>query len=164
MEKSQIAEMLAPFALSAQTAKSATNRVESALSKQGTPAQLLSGIALSMRGLRDKVDENSSDYGSVLALETAFTFATAIAKKGSEKATKTREVWADTQEEAQAIKAAQKAVKPTKPAKPAKKTKSLNETVGEYWEGVAESNALEALLEGKAITLEALVAALAARR
>ena len=117
MEKSQIAEMLAPFALSAQTAKSATNRVESALSKQGTPAQLLSGIALSMRGLRDKVDENSSDYGSVLALETAFTFATAIAKKGSEKATKTREVWADSQEEAQAIKAAQTPSKPKKAQK-----------------------------------------------
>ena len=103
MEKNQIAELLAPFTLTAQTAKSATNRIASALEKTGTPAQLLSSVALSMKGLRGKVDEDSTDYGSVYALESAFAFATAIAKKGTEKAKgATREVWADSQEEAQA--------------------------------------------------------------
>jgi hypothetical protein len=117
MDKNQISEMLAPFALSATTAKSAANRIASALEKNGTPAQLLSSVSLSMRGLRGKVDENSSDYGSVYALESAFAFASAISKKGTEKAKgKTREVWADSQEEAQAIKAAQASAKP-KPKK-----------------------------------------------
>jgi hypothetical protein len=118
MEKNQIAELLAPFTLTAQTAKSATNRIASALEKTGTPAQLLSSVALSMKGLRGKVDEDSTDYGSVYALESAFAFATAIAKKGTEKAKgATREVWADSQEEAQAIKNAQASVKPAKPKK-----------------------------------------------
>jgi hypothetical protein len=118
MEKNQISELLAPFALSAQTAKSATNRISSALEKNGTPAQLLSSVALSMRGLRGKVDEESTDYGSVFALESAFAFATAIAKKGTEKPKgATREVWADSQEEAQAIKNAQASAKPSKPKK-----------------------------------------------
>ena len=117
----QITELLAPFALTATTAKSAANRIESALSKTGTPAQLLSSDSLSMRGLKDKTDENSSDYGAVQALESAFAFASAISKKGTEKAKgKTREVWADSQEEAIALKKAQEAVKPVKPAKPAK--------------------------------------------
>lgn len=118
MEKNQISEMLAPFALSAVTAKSAANRISSALEKDGTPAQLLSSVSLSMRGLRNKVDEESSDYGSVFALESAFAFASAIAKKGTEKAKgKTREVWADSQEEAIALKNAQASAKP-KPKKP----------------------------------------------
>ena len=116
MDKNQISELLAPFALSAVTAKSAANRISSALEKDGTPAQLLSSVSLSMRGLRNKVDEDSSDYGSVFALESAFAFASAIAKKGTDKATKrTREVWADSQEEAIAIKNAQASVKPAKP-------------------------------------------------
>lgn len=121
MNKEQITELLAPFALTATTAKSAANRIESALSKTGTPAQLLSSVSLSMRGLKDKTDENSSDYGAVQALESAFAFASAISKKGTEKAKgKTREVWADSQEEAIALKKAQEAVKPVKPAKPKK--------------------------------------------
>lgn len=119
MEKNQISEMLTPFALSAVTAKSAANRIASALEKDGTPAQLLSSVSLSMRGLRNKVDEGSSDYGSVYALESAFAFASAIAKKGTDKGTKrTREVWADSQEEAIALKNAQASVKPAKPKKP----------------------------------------------
>jgi hypothetical protein len=118
MDKNQISEMLTPFALSAVTAKSAANRISSALEKDGTPAQLLSSVSLSMRGLRNKVDADSSDYGSVYALESAFAFASAIAKKGTDKATKrTREVWADTQEEAIALKNAQASVKPAKPKK-----------------------------------------------
>lgn len=118
MDKNQITELLAPFALSAVTAKSAANRISSALEKDGTPAQLLSSVSLSMRGLRNKVDEDSSDYGSVFALESAFAFASAIAKKGTDKATKrTREVWADSQEEAIALKNAQASVKPAKPKK-----------------------------------------------
>lgn len=121
MNKEQITELLAPFALTATTAKSAANRIESALSKTGTPAQLLSSVSLSMRGLKDKTDENSSDYGAVQALESAFAFASAISKKGTEKAKgTTREVWADSQEEAIALKKAQEAVKPVKPAKPKK--------------------------------------------
>jgi hypothetical protein len=118
MEKNQISEMLAPFALSAVTAKSAANRIASALEKEGSPAQLLSSVSLSMKGLRGKVDAESSDYGSVYALESAFAFASAIAKKGTDKATKrTREVWADSQEEAIALKNAQASVKPAKPKK-----------------------------------------------
>ena len=131
MEKNQIAELLSPFALSAQTAKSATNRISSALEKNGTPAQLLSSVALSMRGLRGKVDEDSTDYGSVFALESAFAFATAIAKKGTEKPKgATREIWADTQEEAQAIAEAKASAKPSKPKKveaPTRKALDLDE-------------------------------------
>lgn len=118
MDKNQITEMLAPFALSATTAKSAANRIESALTKTGTPAQLLSSVSLSMRGLKEKTNEDSSDYGAVYALESAFAFASAISKKGTEKAKgATREVWADSQEEAIALKKAQEATKPAKPKK-----------------------------------------------
>jgi hypothetical protein len=134
MEKNQIAEMLAPFALSAVTAKSAANRISSALEKEGSPAQLLSSVSLSMRGLRGKVDEDSSDYGSVFALESAFAFASAIAKKGTEKAKgKTREVWADSQEEAIALKNAQASVKPAKP-----KREKVAEIKGSTLEEIAE--------------------------
>lgn len=118
MNKVEITELLAPFALTATTAKSAANRIESALSKTGTPAQLLSSVSLSMRGLKSKVAEDSSDYGAVQALESAFAFASAISSKGHAKEKRgTREVWADSQEEAQAIKKAQEAVKPAKPKK-----------------------------------------------
>jgi hypothetical protein len=134
MEKNQIAEMLAPFALSAVTAKSAANRISSALEKEGSPAQLLSSVSLSMRGLRGKVDEDSSDYGSVFALESAFAFASAIAKKGTEKAKgKTREVWADSQEEAIALKNAQASVKPAKP-----KREKVAEIKGSTLEEIAQ--------------------------
>lgn len=124
MNKEQITELLAPFALTATTAKSAANRIESALSKTGTPSQLLSSVSLSMRGLKSKVAEDSSDYGAVQALESAFAFASAISSKGHAKEKRgTREVWADSQEEAQAIKQAQEAsVKPAKPKKAEAKT------------------------------------------
>jgi hypothetical protein len=130
MEKTEIAELLRPFALSAQTAKAATNRISSALEKTGSPAQLLSSVALSMGGLRGKVDEESTDFGGVYALESAFLFATAISKKGSEKPKKTREIWADTQEEAQAIAEAKASAKPSKPKKveaPTRKALDLDE-------------------------------------
>lgn len=117
MEKNQISEMLKAYAFSATAHKSATNRVASALEKSGTPAQLLAGIRDSLKAFSAQVDENSGDYGSAQALHAAFTFAAAIAKNGSEKPKKTREVWADSQEEAQAIKNAQASAKP-KPKKP----------------------------------------------
>jgi len=119
MEKNQISEMLKAYAFSATAHKSATNRVASALEKSGTPAQLLAGIRDSLKAFSAQVDENSGDYGSAQALHAAFTFAAAIAKNGTEKAKgKTREVWADSQEEAIALKNAQASVKPAKPKKP----------------------------------------------
>ena len=114
MEKNQISEMLAPFALSAESAKSATNRIASALEKNGTPAQLLASVGQSLNALSERADEDSSDYGALKALVSAFAFSTAIAKKGTDKPKKTREVWADSQEEAQAIKNAQTPAKPKK--------------------------------------------------
>lgn len=118
MEKNQISEMLKAYAFSATAHKSATNRVASALEKSGTPAQLLAGIRDSLKAFSAQVDENSGDYGSAQALHAAFTFAAAIAKNGTEKAKgKTREVWADSQEEAIALKNAQASVKPAKPKK-----------------------------------------------
>lgn len=145
MEKNQISEMLAPFALSAVTAKSAANRIASALEKSGTPAQLLSSVSLSMRGLRAKVDEESSDYGSVYALESAFAFASAIASKGKAKEKRTREFWAETQEEAQALKAqAEASAKPT-PAKP--KREKIAEVTGSSIEEIAKQ--LAQILAGR---------------
>ena len=114
MEKNQISEMLAPFALSAESAKSATNRISSALEKNGTPAQLLASVSQSLNALSERADENSSDYGALKALVSAFTFSTAIAKKGADKPKKTREVWADSQAEAIALKNAQTPAKPKK--------------------------------------------------
>lgn len=126
MEKAQIAEMLTPYALSAESAKSATNRISSALEKTGTPAQLLSSVTQSMGALAERTDENSSDYGAIRALVSAFAFATAIAKKGSEKPKKKRENWHEADSpEGQAILAGL-----TAPAKPKKSEKAPEKSAG----------------------------------
>lgn len=120
MEKQQIAELLTPYALSAEVAKSATNRIASALEKTGTPAQLLSSVTQSLGALAERTDENSSDYGAVRALVSAFAFSTAIAKRGTEKAKKPRENWHDTDSaEGVAILSGKPA-----PAKPKKKAET----------------------------------------
>jgi hypothetical protein len=143
MEKNQISEMLKAYAFSATAHKSATNRVASALEKSGTPAQLLAGIRDSLKAFSAQVDENSGDYGSAQALHAAFTFAAAIAKNGTEKAKgKTREVWADSQEEAIALKNAQASVKPAKP-----KREKVAEIKGSTLEEIAQQ--LAQLLAGR---------------
>jgi len=127
MEKAQILEALAPFSLSAESAKSATNRISSALEKEGTPAQLLSSVTQSLNALAGKVDEDSSDYGALMALVSVFTFSTAIAKAGTEKAKKPREKWypADSAE-GKAILSGEKPAKPKKSQAPATPAKAID--------------------------------------
>jgi hypothetical protein len=105
--------------LSATTLKSLTNRVNSALEKDGTPAQLLRGASQSINALIAKTADDG-ERAIVSAFAYAFEVGAEIAKRGTEPTAKapkqTREVWADTQEEAIALKNA-KAEKPAKPAK-----------------------------------------------
>lgn len=109
--------------VSESTLKSLNNRVNSALEKDGTPAQLLRGASQSVTALIGKVtDETEKALLAVFA--EAFNIGAEIAKRGNEptaKAPKTpRENWHDADSpEGQAIIA-----KKTAP-KPAKKTRAI---------------------------------------
>lgn len=103
--------------LNATTAKSLTNRVNAALEKDGTPAQLLRGASQSITALYNKVSDETERAILEIFIE-AFNAGAEIAKRGKEttKAEKApRENWHDEDsEEAQEILAKKSAPKPRK--------------------------------------------------
>lgn len=122
MNKQQISEMLAVFPMTASAQKSVANRIESALSKNGTPAQLLSSASQSLRKRAEETPD-TPDYGAIIGIATALDFAREIVNAGKEaKKSAKREYWAESQEEAQALKAKAEASK-TAP-KPSRKAKA----------------------------------------
>lgn len=111
MNKNQITELLAVFPLTESARKSVANRIESALSKNGTPAQLLSSASQSLKKRAEESAE-TPDYGAILGIAYALDFAREIINAGKEaEKGKKREYWAESQEEAQALKAKAEATK-----------------------------------------------------
>lgn len=105
MNKQQITEMLNAFPMTDSARKSVANRIESALSKNGTPAQLLSSASQSLKKRAEETPD-TPDYGAILGIAYALDFAREIINAGKEATKgKKREYWAETQEEAQALKA-----------------------------------------------------------
>lgn len=126
MNKQQISEMLAVFPMTESARKSVANRIESALSKNGTPAQLLSSASQSLRKRAEETPD-TPDYGAIIGIATALDFAREIVNAGKEaKKSAKREYWAESQEEAQALKAKAEASKT--PAKP-KRSKAEESSV-----------------------------------
>ena len=106
MNKEQILNLLLVFRLSANAQKSVANRIESALSKNLTPAQMLSSASQSLRKRAEELDKQDPDYGAIEALASALDFAREMVNAGKEATkSKKREYWAESQEEAQALKA-----------------------------------------------------------
>lgn len=127
MNKQQISEMLAVFPMTESARKSVANRIESALSKNGTPAQLLSSASQSLRKRAEETPD-TPDYGAIIGIATALDFAREIVNAGKEaKKSAKREYWAESQEEAQALKAKAEASK-TAP-KPSRKAKAEESSV-----------------------------------
>lgn len=143
MNKQQITDLLATFPLSEKYRKSVANRIESALSKTGTPAQLLHSASSSLKRLAEDTP-NTPDYGAIVGIATALDFAREIVNAGKESAKKEkREFWAETQEEALALKAKAEATKT--PAKPKKSKASAVEPVIEPELAEAIRGMIEAL-------------------
>jgi hypothetical protein len=113
MNKNEIAQIVALFPFESDTAKSLTNRLESALTKDGTPSARLRMASSSLLALSDKVDSESQDSGMLVALGSFLLIGSEIAKEQAPKASTTqapkapkttREKWFDADsDEAKAI-------------------------------------------------------------
>jgi hypothetical protein len=78
MNKIEIAEIVEMFELTSEASKSCTNRLESALTKTGSTASRLSMASSSLSALRDKYDDESTDYISLNALSSILKFASVL--------------------------------------------------------------------------------------
>jgi len=113
MNKNEIANIVALFPFESDTAKSLVNRLESALTKDGTPSARLRMASSSLLALSDKVDSESQDSGMLVALGSFLLIGSEIAKEQAPKASTTqapkapkatREKWFDADSpEAKAI-------------------------------------------------------------
>ena len=113
MNKNEIAQIVALFPFESDTAKSLVNRLESALTKDGTPSARLRMASSSLLALSDKVDSESQDSGMLVALGSFLLIGSEIAKEQAPKASTTqapkapkttREKWFDADSpEAKAI-------------------------------------------------------------
>ena len=109
--------------LSAGTLKSLTNRVESALEKDGTPAQLLRGASQSVTALIGKTtDETEKMLLSIFA--EAFNTGAEIAKRGHEAKATTPKAPRENWHDADSAEAKEILAKKTAP-KPAKKSRAI---------------------------------------
>jgi cell division septation protein DedD len=111
MNKNEIAQVVEMFPLSSDVAKSLTNRLESALGKDGTPSARLRMASSSLLALSDKT-QDEQDASMLLALGSFLVIASEIAKDNTPAPStttpkapkKTREKWFDADSaEAQAI-------------------------------------------------------------
>jgi hypothetical protein len=102
MNKNEIGAVVGMFDLSADIAKSLVNRLESALTKDGTPSAKLRMASSSLLALSDKCEEDSTDEAVTLALGSFLAIFAEIAKESAPKAPttkapkaekKTRENW-----------------------------------------------------------------------
>jgi hypothetical protein len=90
MNKQEIANVVGMFDLSADVAKSLVNRLESALTKEGTPSAKLRMASSSLLALSDKCDEESNDEAVTLALGSFLAIFAEIAKDQAPKASTTQ--------------------------------------------------------------------------
>ena len=78
MNKIEITEIVDMFELTSEASKSCVNRLESALTKSGSTASRLSMASSSLGALRDKYDDDSTDYISLNALSSILKFASVL--------------------------------------------------------------------------------------
>jgi hypothetical protein len=78
MNKAEIVEIVDMFELTTEASKSCANRLESALTKTGSTSSRLSMASSSLSALRDKYDEESTDYISLNALSSILKFASVL--------------------------------------------------------------------------------------
>jgi hypothetical protein len=126
MNKQEIANVVGMFDLSADVSKSLVNRLESALTKEGTPSAKLRMASSSLLALSDKCDEESNDEAVTLALGSFLAIFAEIAKDQAPKASTTqapkapkatREKWFDADsDEAKAITTPKPRTKKNAPA------------------------------------------------
>ena len=126
MNKQEITNVVGMFDLSADVAKSLVNRLESALTKEGTPSAKLRMASSSLLALSDKCEEESNDEAVTLALGSFLAIFAEIAKESAPKATTTqapkapkatREKWFDADSpEAKAITTPKPRTKKNAPA------------------------------------------------
>jgi hypothetical protein len=126
MNKNEIANIVALFPFESDTAKSLVNRLESALTKDGTPSARLRMASSSLLALSDKVDSESQDSGMLIALGSFLLIGSEIAKEQAPKASTTqapkapkatREKWFDADSpEAKAITTPKPRAKKNAPA------------------------------------------------
>lgn len=118
-----VAELVARFPLSATNGKSLTNRLNSAFTKEGSVSQLFNSTSASLNKFAEDISDEQ-EQAIIQAIALIFSIGNELAKtaKLNEKKAKAP-VWADSQDEAQAI------AKVIKPAKPSAKTQraTLNE-------------------------------------
>ena len=120
MNKIEITEIVDMFELTSEASKSCVNRLESALTKTGSTSSRLSMASSSLSALRDKYEDDSTDYISLNALSSILKFASVLGvdnkKTASVEATpkKSRKTGWENLKDADAVA----------PAKP-KKTKAI---------------------------------------
>ena len=78
MNKQEITEIVDMFELTSEASKSCVNRLESALTKTGSTSSRLSMASSSLGALRDKYDDDSTDYISLNALSSILKFASVL--------------------------------------------------------------------------------------
>ena len=108
-----VAELVARFPLSATNGKSLNNRLNSAFTKEGSVSQLFNSTSASLNKFAEDISDEQ-EQAIVQAIALIFSIGNELAKHGKESAKKARkEVWADSQDEAQTIA---KVIKPAKPS------------------------------------------------
>ena len=120
MNKIEITEIVDMFELTSEASKSCVNRLESALTKTGSTSSRLSMASSSLSALRDKYDDESTDYISLNALSSILKFASVLGvdnKKPQAEATpkKSRKTGWENLKDADAVAPA----KPKKTTRPA---------------------------------------------
>ena len=133
MNKQEITEIVDMFEMSAEVSKSCVNRLESALTKTGSTSSRLSMASSSLSALRDKSDEDSSDYASLNALSSILKFASVLGVDNKKQA--------DASAPAKKRKTGWEGLKPADatPAKPRKAKQDLTEAITpELLEAIAQ--------------------------
>ena len=114
-----VAELVARFPLSATNGKSLTNRLNSAFTKEGSVSQLFNSTSASLNKFAEDISDEQ-EQAIVQAIALVFSIGNELAKQAKESAKQAKkEVWADSQDEAQTIA---KVIKPAKPSAPSTKT------------------------------------------
>jgi hypothetical protein len=144
MNKNEIVEIVDMFELTTEASKSCVNRLESALTKTGSTASRLSMASSSLSALRDKYDDETTDYISLNALSSILKFASVLGvdnKKAQTEATpkKSRKTGWENLKDADAIPTP-KIRKETKPTK-----RDLHEMVDQAQELMNDTEFLRVL-------------------
>ena len=124
--KAEIKELTEQFPIASDVQKSIANRLESALTKNGSAQSRLRMASQSLNALANKYEADTDEFGYADIIARVFAIGAEIAVDNKKPATEktTREQWHDADSaEAQAILA-------TKSPKKPRKTKSVDEYTG----------------------------------